>query len=59
MNIIALIELINLALIRDYGYYNQYMTVEEYKAHSGIDISRCAHANTIIQGMYDSNKYKP
>ena len=29
MHIIKLIELINLALIRDYGYYNQYMTVEE------------------------------
>lgn len=56
MNIIALIELINLALIRDYGFYNQYMTVEQYTAHSGIDISRCAHANTIIQGMYESNQ---
>lgn len=56
MHIIKLIELINLGLIRDYGYYNQYMTVEEYKAYSGVDISRCAHANTIIQGMYDSNK---
>ncbi len=55
MNIIALIELINLALIRDYGFYNQYMTVEQYTAHSGIDISRCAYANTIIQGMYESN----
>ena len=56
MNIIALIELINLGLIRDYGYYIQYMTVEQYKDHSGVDISRCAYANTIIQGIYDSNK---
>ena len=56
MNIITLIELINLALIRDYGFLTAYMSVEEYKAHSGIDISRCAHANTIIQGMYESNQ---
>lgn len=56
MHIIKLIELINLALIREYGYYNQYMTVEEYKVHSGIDITQCAHANSVIQGMYDSNQ---
>jgi len=59
MHIIQVIELINLGLIKDYGYYNQYMTIEEYELHSGINITQCAHANTVIQGMYDSNKYKP
>ena len=52
MNIVQLIDLINNALIRDYGFVANYATVEEYKAHSGIDISLCARATEIIQAVF-------